>query len=96
MRVPLAEQEYDALTDFEFNTGALASSSLLTNLNDKIYASVPYKSMQYVYTYQTVNGKRVKVLLDNLVTRRAEEGELWVFGIYRVNGAVIGQLHYVP
>lgn len=93
VKVPLATQEYDALTDFEFNTGALASSSLLTDLNSGLYASVPYKFLQYVYTHQTVNGKRVKVLLGNLVTRRSEEADLWIFGIYQVYGTEIGQLH---
>lgn len=60
---------------------------------DKLYTAVPYKFTQYVYTHRTLNGKRVKVFLNNLLTRRSEEADLWIFGVYQVYGSVIGQLH---
>ena len=76
VRVPLNQQQFDALVSFTFNLGVgnLQSSDLLARLNAGEYSAVPYELSRWVY------GGGVK--LPGLVRRRNEEGILFRDGIY--------------
>lgn len=68
--VPLTQEQFDALVSFDFNTGALHSSTLLKKLNAGGYADVPTELNKWVKS----KGKT----LDGLVSRRKAEGELFM------------------
>jgi lysozyme len=67
--VPLTQGQFDALVSFDFNTGALHSSTLLKRLNAGNYTDVPRQLMRW-----TKGGGRE---LPGLVRRRRDEAELW-------------------
>lgn len=67
--VPLTQGQFDALVDFEFNTGHLAGSTLLKKLNAGQYDAVPAELMKWTHS----GGKA----LDGLVKRRRKDCELW-------------------
>ena len=71
VKVPLTQQQFDALVSFTFNLGAgnLAASTLLRKLNNYQYAEVPEQMMRWVRA-----GGQV---LDGLVRRRAAEAALF-------------------
>jgi lysozyme len=69
VKVPLTQGQFDALVSFDFNTGALHSSSLLKKLNAGNHAAVPAQFMRW-----TKGGGRE---LPGLVRRRRDEAELW-------------------
>lgn len=69
VKVPLTQGQFDALVSFDFNTGALHSSSLLKKLNAGEYGRVPAQLMRW-----TKGGGRE---LPGLVRRRRDEAELW-------------------
>lgn len=73
VKVPLTQNQFDALVSWQFNTGALAKSTLLKVLNKGNYAAVPAQLM--LWTKATVDGKKVE--LKGLVTRRRAEAALW-------------------
>jgi lysozyme len=89
--VPLAQKEFDALTDFTFNLGAgdslqalkaqkgLSSTTLLRVLNLGFYSAVPAEFRRFIYS----NGKPA----GGLIKRRNDEALLWSTGIYRVSTA---------
>jgi lysozyme len=70
VRVPLNQNEFDALVSFQFNTGALASSSLLRRLNAGDRRAVPAEFMKWDHA-----GGRP---LPGLKRRRAAEVRLWL------------------
>ncbi len=72
VKVPLNQNQFDALVSFTFNcgAGALQHSSLLEALNEGDYSVVPSKLSQW----NKAGGK----VCDVLVKRRAKEGELWL------------------
>lgn len=74
VKVPLTQNQYDALVSFHFNTGALAKSSLLTALNNKDYATAADKFM--LYTNGRVNGQLVP--MAGLTKRRTTEKNLFL------------------
>lgn len=76
VKVPLNQQQFDALVSFTFNLGAgsLQQSDLLKRLNSGEYSAVPTELNRWVY------GGGVK--LPGLVRRRNEEGILFRDGIY--------------
>jgi GH24 family phage-related lysozyme (muramidase) len=76
VRVPLNQQQFDALGSFVFNVGEgnFATSTLLRLLNQGDYASVPAQLNRFVYG----GGKK----LPGLVTRRQAEGRLFTTGDY--------------
>ena len=74
VKVPLAQEQFDALVSFVFNvgTGAFRRSTLLRLLNDGGYDAVPKQLDRWV----KADGKT----LEGLVRRRKEEGELFASG----------------
>jgi lysozyme len=76
IKVPLNQQQFDALISFTFNCGegALASSTLRKRLNRREYAAVPSELNKWVLS----GGKR----LPGLVRRRKAEGALFSRGRY--------------
>ena len=71
VKVPLTQQQFDALVSWTFNLGAgnLAESTLLKKLNNYQYAEVPEQMMRWV----RAGGK----VLEGLVRRRAAEAALF-------------------
>ena len=71
VRVPLTQNQFDALVSFVFNVGvqAFLESTLLKLLNAGDYNSVPDQLRRWIYD----NGKVVK----GLKNRREKEIELW-------------------
>jgi len=72
--VPLSDNQFSALVSFEFNTGALGKATLLKRLNRGDYHGAAQQLPLWVKG--RVNGKLVT--LPGLVTRRAEEKELFL------------------
>ena len=72
VRVPLRQQEYDALCSFVYNVGggALKSSTLLRKLNKGQYADVPAELMRWTHSK---SGNAAKGLRN----RRMAEIALW-------------------
>lgn len=62
VKAPLTQGQYDALVDFEFNTGGLGKSTLLKLLNMGKYKEAALEFSKWVYD----NGK----VQPGLVTRR--------------------------
>ena len=73
-RVPLNQNEYDAVVSFEFNTGALGKSTLLRRLNAGDRAGAAAEFGRWVYD----NGIR----LSGLARRRAAERALFLQAAY--------------
>ena len=72
VKVPLTQNQFDALVSFHFNTGALGKSTLLKKLNAGDYAAVPSELLKWVKSKgQTLNG---------LIRRRKAEGQLFMKG----------------
>ena len=71
VKVPVTQQQFDALVSWTFNLGAgnLAESTLLRKLNNYQYAEVPEQMMRWV--------KAGGQVLDGLVRRRAAEAALF-------------------
>lgn len=71
VKVPLAQNQFDALVSFAFNcgTGALEKSTLLKRVNEKRFDAVPAEFMKWT----KANGKEMK----GLVRRRRAEAALW-------------------
>jgi lysozyme len=71
VKVPITQQQFDALVSFTFNLGAgnLAASTLLRKLNNYQYIEVPEQMMRWV--------KAGGQVLDGLVRRRAAEAALF-------------------
>lgn len=76
VKVPLTDNQFAALVSFDFNTGALDSSTLLKRLNAGDYAAVPTEMARWNKT--TVKGR--KIVSNGLVNRRAAEAGLWASG----------------
>jgi lysozyme len=72
VKVPLTQDQFDALTSFVFNLGIkrLAESTLLILLNKRDYHGAAAQFSRWVYA----DGK----VLDGLVRRRAAEAKLFM------------------
>lgn len=73
VKVPLNQNQYDAIVSFHFNTGSLGKSSLLKALNKKDYKGAADGFM--LYTRGRVGGQLVQ--MSGLVKRRKEEVALF-------------------
>lgn len=73
IKVRLNQQQFDALASYVFNTGSLVGTQLLTKINAGDLAGAVLE-MDIV----TSNGVR----MGGLVTRRANEQNMWLHGIY--------------
>ncbi len=70
VKVPVSQDQFDALVSFQFNTGALGSSTLLHKLNAGDYAGAHAEFGRWVH------GGAGQVM-PGLVTRRAQEARLF-------------------
>ena len=72
VKVPLTQNQLDALTSFVFNVGAGAfgRSTLVNRLNERNYSAVPVELKKWIRG----GGKE----LPGLVTRREAESTLWL------------------
>lgn len=73
VKVPLNQNQFDALVSFHFNTGALGKSSLLTKLNNKDYAGAANGLMAWTKASQIGPGP-----IPGLVRRRQAEKDLFL------------------
>jgi lysozyme len=78
VKVPLTDNEFAALVSFDFNTGALHTSTLLKRLNKGQYDAVPYELGKWVKITDPITGKKRKS--QGLINRRALETGLWADG----------------
>ena len=71
VKVPLNQNQFDALVSFVFNIGEtqFASSTLLAKLNNQDYQAVPSELNRWVHG----SGKK----LPGLINRRRDEGDLF-------------------
>jgi len=78
VKVPLSQNQFDALVSFTYNegTGALKESSLLLKLNEKDYAAAAAHLMAWNKITDPKTGE--KVVCDTLVQRRREESRLFL------------------
>lgn len=76
VKVPLTQNQFDALVSFTCNVGVhtFAHAGLLSKLNQGDYESVPSELNRWVYA----SGQK----LSGLVKRRANEGALFRDGTY--------------
>lgn len=74
IKVPLSDEQFDALVSFTFNlgSGALQRSTLRSKLNRGNYKAVPVELMRWVYA----GGRKLK----GLIRRRKAEGSLFASG----------------
>lgn len=74
VKVPLNQNQFDALVSFQFNTGALGNSTLLKKLNKKDYSGAADQFL--VWNKAHVNGKLT--VLNGLTRRRQAERKLFL------------------
>jgi len=74
VKAPLNQNQYDALISFQYNTGALGHSSILTVLNEKDYDTAADRLL--LYDKQTIHG--VAHVVAGLVRRRQAERTLFL------------------
>jgi len=70
VKVPLNQNQFDALVSFHFNTGALGHSSTLILLNEGKYS----EAADHLLLYNKAGGK----ILAGLIRRRKAEQELFL------------------
>ncbi|MGZ3757230.1 MAG: lysozyme [Mucilaginibacter sp.] len=77
VKVPLTQQQFDALVSFTYNegTGALEDSTLLRKLNEQDYGAA---ADQLLVWNKITDPTGKKVVLDILVKRRKQERELFL------------------
>jgi lysozyme len=77
VKVPLNQNQFDALVSWTFNlgSGSLANSTLLRRLDRGEYGAVPCEMLRWGYGENPETGKSVELL--GLVRRCQAEGALW-------------------
>lgn len=78
VKVPLTQNQFDALVSFTYNegTGALEGSSLLAKLNEKDYEGAAAHFLAWDKITNPTTGE--KVACHTLVQRRQEESQLFL------------------
>jgi len=76
VKVPVTQNQMDALYSFHYNTGALAQSTLLKKLNVGDYEGAAVQFLVWNKITDPHTGK--KVVSDTLVKRRAKEQKLFL------------------
>jgi len=78
VKVPLTQNQFDALVSFTYNegTGALKESTLLVKLNEKNYKEAAAHFLAWDKITDPKTGK--KVIWDTLLQRRKEESQLFL------------------
>ncbi len=78
VKVPLSQNQFDALVSFTYNegTGALRESTLLSKLNEKDYEAAAAGFLAWDKITDPKTGK--KIVCDTLVSRRKEESQLFL------------------
>ena len=78
VKVPLTQNQFDALVSFVYNegAGALEGSTLLVKLNEKNYAEAAAHFLAWDKITDPATGK--KVVSETLVQRRKEESKLFL------------------
>jgi lysozyme len=78
VKVPLTQNQFDALVSFTYNegTGALQTSTLLAKLNEKNYAEAAAHFLAWDKITDPKTGN--KITCDTLVRRRREESQLFL------------------
>lgn len=78
MKVPLTQNQFDALVSFTYNegTGALKESTLLARLNEKNYHEAAAQFLAWDKITDPKTGK--KVIWNTLVQRRRQESRLFL------------------
>jgi lysozyme len=77
-KVPLTQNQFDALVSFTYNEGigALQGSTLLVKLNEKNYSEAAAHFLAWNKITDPQTGK--KIICDTLVQRRKEESQLFM------------------
>lgn len=77
VKVPLTQNQFDALVSFTYNegTGALKESTLLIKLNEKDYSEAADHFLAWDKITDPKTGE--KIVCDTLVNRRREESRLF-------------------
>ena len=78
VKVPLTQNQFDALVSFVYNegAGALEGSTLLVKLNEKNYMEAASHFLAWDKITDPATGK--KVVYETLVQRRKEESKLFL------------------
>jgi lysozyme len=78
VKVPLTQNQYDALVSFAYNegAGALEESTLLVKLNEKNYVEAAAHFLAWDKITDPKTG--LKVVCETLVQRRREESQLFL------------------
>jgi len=78
VKVPLTQNQFDALVSFTYNegTGALKESTILVKLNEKNYTEAASHFLAWNKITDPHTGQ--KVICDTLVHRRREESRLFM------------------
>jgi lysozyme len=78
VKVPLSQNQYDALVSFTYNegTGALRQSTLLKKLNENDYSGAADQFLVWIKITDPKTGE--KVTCETLVARRQEERKLFL------------------
>jgi len=86
VKVPLSQNQFDALVSFQMNTGSLAKSSVLTSLNKKDYDDAANRLMLYT----NVRHEGQLVPSAGLIKRRSLEKKLFLKPDTSAAGPVAG------
>jgi lysozyme len=89
VKVPLAQNEFDALVSFHFNTGAISRASATEALNRGDREDAARRLT--LYNKGRVNGQLV--VLEGLVKRREEERRMFLFGEYPRDGITVWKVN---
>lgn len=82
IKVPLSQNEYDALVSFTYNVGinGMASSTLVRLINKGVRDADVIRKWFLVWNKGTIKGKKVKI--NGLTNRRNFEADLFIEGKY--------------